>query len=280
MADLDKALESLNGKVAQKKKDGAASTTMIENESASLIPKAKKGRIPAPNALFRSALFPALNNNQPRKKINKESLFSVGGLDVILDGEQFDQTDLDVYLAILHIAKDFDIGKSFTFTAYQLLKLLKIDDSGGRYQWLQEVIYRLTKNLIWIKDHRKKYVGSLIDSFVTDDLTDHYKVSLNIDYAILFHKGLWSGINFEQRQAIGRNKTAKSLHAYYSTHTNPAPHKIETLAKIAGLENKNKYMIPATIIKAHQVLCSEKVDFLENYDVEDKKIKVTIKDSK
>lgn len=276
MADLDKALESLNGKVAQKKQNEITSPTKVKSESTALIPKAKKGSVAAPNALFRSALFPALNNNQPRKRFNKEQIFSVGGLDIIFSGEQFDQTDLDVYLTMLHLAKDVSIGKPFTFTAYQILKLLSVKDSGDRYQWLYDVMFRLTESIIIIQDHKKKYVGSLIDGFTKDDITNQYKATLNLDYAILFNPGLWSGINFEQRQACARNKTAKSLHAYYSTHTNPAPHKIETLANIAGLQCKNKRMIPMTIIKAHDVLCSENVNFLESYTVENKKIKVNI----
>lgn len=278
MADLDKALESLNQKVAQKGKKESTSHVRLEKESAALIPKTKKGSVAAPNALFRSALFPALNTNQERKFFRKEvKLFSVSGLDVIFSGEQFDQYDLDVYLAILDLAKDASIGDFIEFTGYSLLKTLNRGDKGENYQWLKESVKRLQSSTIVIRDHKAFYQGGLIDDFLKTEDENYYKVRLNKNYAVLFSKGMWSSINREQRKACGRNQTAKSLHAYYSTHTSPAPHNIETLANIAGLENKNKYMIPKTIMKAHDVLCSDEVDFLKSYEVSDKKIKVNIK---
>jgi hypothetical protein len=89
---------------------------------------------------------------------------------------------------------------------------------------------------------------------------------------------LWSSVNQEQRQALGRHQTAKALHGYYSTHTNPTAHKIETLGGIAGL--KQTRMMPSIIIKAHEALCAENVGFLTSYEVKDNKIKAIIKRDK
>ena len=246
-------------------------------EASDSIPKTKNGQIAAPNVLFRSALFPALSNKTERKQFKKENLFSVGGLNVTFTGEQFDQSDLDVYLEILNIANSYHIGEKIEFSAYSMLKALGKSTGGDQHKWLHNVLFRLVEGTVELKDHQHSYTGSLVNSFLKDEITKHYKVWLNPAYAVLFSNGLWSGINKEQRQAIGKNPTAKSLHAYYSTHTNPAAHKIETLAKIAGLENKNKYMIPNTIIRAHEILCSEKVSFLESYEINENKIKANIK---
>lgn len=272
-------MKTITDQIAAIQTKSARRKTAKKKEATESIPKTKTGQIAAPNALFRSALFPALNN-QTRKQLKNEKLFSVSGLDIIFTGEQFDQTDLDVYLEILNLAKNQDIGKKFEFSAYSLLKSIGKTTGGDAHKWLYSVMLRLTTATVILKDHTHTYVGSFVDSFLKNEVDKRYSIKINPDYAILFNNGLWSGINKEQRQAIGNNKTAKSLHAYYSTHTNPSPHKIETLAKIAGLENKNKYMIPNTIIRAHEVLCSEKVSFLESYEVNENKIKANIKSIK
>jgi len=68
-----------------------------------------------------------------------------------------------------------------------------------------------------------------------------------------------------QRQALGRDATAKALQAYYSTHVAPSPHKFETLAKIVGLTDTNHRKIKFVLIKAHDHL--KDVGFLIDYEV-------------
>ena len=71
------------------------------------------GKRAAPNAIFRSALFPAIHPKQKKNRrfIKNGKLFSTGGLEVIFTGEQFDQSDLDVYLEILNIARPYETVK-------------------------------------------------------------------------------------------------------------------------------------------------------------------------
>lgn len=221
------------------------------------------GRRAAPNAVFRSALFPALNN-QTRTFVKKKKLFSVEGVDVVFTGEQFDQSDLDVYLELLNLARPFPLGTPVKFTAHALLKSLGHSVGASAYDWLHTVITRLTGGVVDITDHKKRYFGSLLDGGTRNEKTHEYDISLNPKFAVLFGFGMWATIDHAQRQAIGRNQTAKSLHVYYESHANPDFHKIDTLAGIAGVEGKNK---KATVIKAHEVLKSEKVGYLEDYEV-------------
>ena len=222
------------------------------------------GKRAAPNAVFRSALFPALNN-QTRVFVKKKQLFSVEGVDVVFTGEQFDQSDLDVYLELLNFARPFPLGTSLKFSAHALLKSLGRKSIGSSdYDWLHTVITRFTACSIDIKDHKKRYFGSLLDGGTRNEITHEYDISLNPKFAVLFGFGMWATIDLEQRQAIGRNQTAKSLHVYYESHITPDFHKIDTLAGIAGVEGKNK---KATVIKAHEVLKSEKVGYLEDYEI-------------
>src|SRR5215211_4307614 len=56
------------------------------------------GKRAAPNAVLRSALFPVLDTKKERPFLKEEKLCSVSGVEVIFTGQQFDQSDLDIYL--------------------------------------------------------------------------------------------------------------------------------------------------------------------------------------
>lgn len=221
------------------------------------------GRRAAPNAVFRSALFPALNN-QTRTFVKKKKLFSVEGVDVIFTGEQFDQSDLDVYLELLNLARPFPLGTLIKFSAHGVLKSLGRSVGATAYDWLHMVITRMTGGVVDITDHKKRYFGSLLDGGTRNNKTQEYEIILNPKFAVLFGFGMWATIDHAQRQAIGRNQTAKSLHSYYESHATPDFHKICTLAGIAGVKGKNK---KTTVIKAHEVLKSEKVGYLKDYEI-------------
>ncbi len=229
----------------------------------------------APNALFRSALFPALSSNgkENRRYIEGEEVFSVAGLKILFTGKQFDQSDLDVYLEILNIARNSPMGTAVTFSAYQLLKALGITDGAENYKRLHSVIVRLCGGVLDVVDHGKRYFGQLLYGGGRDEAMN-YEIYLNPRFAILFGFDTFSKLNIEKRRALGRNNTAKSIYGYYATHINPAAHKFETLTSIAGLENTNKRQTKATIIKAHDAMKS--VGILNDYTVIDDTIKAEI----
>jgi hypothetical protein len=86
---------------------------------------------------------------------------------------------------------------------------------------------------------------------------------------------LWASLDNDQRRALGRNQTAKALHAYYSTHAAPGPHSYRKLAELVGLNNTtNPRKLKADIIKAHDEL--KRVGFLSDYESGANTIKTTI----
>jgi hypothetical protein len=228
----------------------------------------------APNAVFRSALFPALNNKK-RKFIKEYKVYSVGGLDVTFTGEQFDQTDLDVYLEILNLAKAVPLGQPVRFSAYSLLKALGRCTGKTDHKWLHSVLVRLCGGVVEVTDHKARYFGQLLFGGVRDEITNDYEITINPNFAKLFGFGLWSSIDLEQRRALERNSTAKALHAYYSTHTAPSLHLYDTLAQLAGLDGRNKTAVKNSLIRAHEEL--RRVGFLVSYDTKPNGIEVVIK---
>ncbi len=228
----------------------------------------------APNAVFRSALFPALNNKQKRKFIKEYKVYSVSGLDVTFTGEQFDQTDLDVYLEILNFAKAVPLGQPVRFSAYALLKALGWGTGGNQHKRLHSVLVRLCGGVIDATDHKTRYFGQLIFGGIRDEITSDYEITINPNFAKLFGFGLWSSIDLEQRRALVRHSTAKALHAYYSTHAAPGLHRYDTLAGVVGLDNKNRRELKASLIRAHEELT--RVGFLVSYDAKPNGIEVVM----
>jgi hypothetical protein len=230
------------------------------------------GKRAAPNAVFRSALFPALNNKQPRQFIKAKAIFSVAGVTVIFTGEQYDQTDLDVYLELLNRARPLPLGTPIRFSAHSLLKDLGRNTGNSDHKWLHSVIIRLCGGVVDMTDHKKRYFGQLLQGGIRDEITNNYEIVLNPKFAVLFGLGMWAKIDRDQRRALGRNSTAKALHAYYSSHAAPGPHRYDTLAQIAGLMGPNPRKLKASIIKAHAEL--ERVGFLAGYEAKPETIEV------
>lgn len=226
----------------------------------------------APNIIYRSALFPALNTKQRRRYVENHKVYSVSGLEVTFTGKQFDQTDLDVYLEILNLAKAVPLGQPVKFSAYSMLKALGRCTGKSDHIWLHSVLIRLRGGTVEMVTGKARFFGGLIEGGIRDEITHHYEVIINPSYAKFFGFGLWSSIDLEQRRQLAQNSTAKALHAYYSSHTDPAPHRYETLAGIVGLENKNRRELKASLIRAHEVL--KRIGFLLDYEAGPDKIAI------
>jgi hypothetical protein len=273
-AGLRKSLARLGASIAVKE---AATTTADDKPNGQdvTLPPCPQDRRSAPNAVFRSALFPALNFKESRPFLKGERLASVEGVDVYFTGERFDQSDLDVYLEILHLAQQQALGTECTFSAYAMLKALGRSTGSSDCKWLHSVLIRLRGGTVDMADHGRRYFGGLIEGGFKDEVSKLYRVIINPNFAILFGYGMWASIDREQRHELGRNMTAKALHAYYSTHAAPYPHRFDTLAEIAGLTGKNTRDVKARIIKAHESL--KDIGFLADCQVIGDSIKVEIK---
>ena len=94
-----------------------------EPQSAQLImfPQWGDERRAAAAAIFRSALFPPLNFKKARPFLKETQIFATKGIEIYFTGEQFDQSDLDVYLELLQIAHEVPFGVECCFTAHGLL---------------------------------------------------------------------------------------------------------------------------------------------------------------
>ncbi len=253
-----------------------APETATPEPTAQLIefPQWPEDRRATAQAVFRSALFPAVSFKGGRPYLDGERLCSVDGVEVFFTGKRFDQSDLDVYLELLKIARKSPFGTECHFSAHSLLKALGRATGKANHKWLHSVIVRLRSGTVDMTDHQMRYFGGLVDGGTQEEDSRHYKVRINTDFACFFKAGLWASLDNQQRCALGRNQTAKALHAYYSTHVAPGPHSFEKLAGLIGLGNKKRRDVRANLIEAHDAL--KQIGFLSGYEVREDTVKPAI----
>ena len=190
-----------------------------------------------PNSFLRSALFAAIQG-KGRKHLKRQLLASTQGGTLRFTGQQFDQSDLDVWEQAIHLAHYHPIGNVCYFTGYAFLKALGRNTGNAEYQWLDEAIERLVACAVIIQTGDQEYVGNLIGSCVRDKATRRYKLTLNPDTIKLYGWKDWTAIDREQRQALRGKPLALWLHGFYSTHAKPYPIKVETLRTLSGSGTK------------------------------------------
>jgi hypothetical protein len=268
-SELAEVVERLR-RTLEAKKEAAMPKLPGASKVAQLIlfPQWADTRKAAPNAIFRGACFPALNR-KTRQFLKVKKLGSVDGVEIFFTGEQFDQSDLSVYLVLLDLLRQQEtpFGTDREIPAHTILKALGLPTGGKDHKWLHSVIIRLRGGTFDITDRKKRYFGGLIDGGFKDEKTNHYRLSINPNFAVLFGFSMWASIDWQQRQAMKKSPTAQALHAYLSTHAAPGFHNIDTYAEIVGLEGKTKRNIRARILVAFKLMASEAVGFLSGYEL-------------
>lgn len=189
-----------------------------------------------PNSFLRSSLFAAVQGKD-RRFLKDQLLASQNGITVRFTGEQLNQSDLDVWENLVHLARLHPLGHVCGFTAHGLLKALGLHTGNNDHKWLHSVIIRLTACAVQITHEGRTYFGSLIESGVKDELTRHYNIKLNRDLIRLYGGTQWTAIDWKQRQKLRRQPLAQALHAFFSTHARPYPIKLATLKEVTGSRN-------------------------------------------
>lgn len=212
----------------------SASSTSPPQMSLALWPDAVRG---VPNAVLRGSLFTVSQKREVFKK--RELLAAVDGIEVRYMGIRFNQTDLDVWEMLLHLARLQPLGNRVEFASHSFLKALGRRTSGAEHETLKEEIARLragTVEITWTKD-KKTFIGGLVSQAYRDEETQRYVVVFDPKMVQLYENG-YSHIDWEQRQALGMNNLAKWLHGFYATHADPYPYKVETLRTLCGSATK------------------------------------------
>ena len=231
------AVERLKVKAAADKR-----ATAKAKRDAQKVAAAKQAQLPlwpeavraVPNAVLRGALFSV---SKERETFAKRTLIaSVEGIEVRFQGTRPNQTDLDVWEMLLHLARLQPLSSEVRFTANAMLKELGRGTGKTQHEQLKDEMMRLLAGgveITWTKD-KKTFAGTLISDFFRDEETGLYIVSFNKNFGKLYASG-WAAIDWEQRQSLGQNNLAKWLHGFYSSHELQVyPYKVETLQRLCG----------------------------------------------
>jgi hypothetical protein len=187
-----------------------------------------------PNEVIRSALFAAI---QPKHRtyMDNVEISCQDGFRIIFTGQRLDQTHLDVFEGVMHIARGLHEGNYVRFSAHKLLKLIGRCDGKSDHVWLHRTMQQLTATSVQIfnKDGEKMFWGSLLPSGTADMAEGGYSVELPRHLIKLFERG-FTTIDFDRRKLLRGKPLAQWLQLYYSSHAKPYPVKVEFLRNLSG----------------------------------------------
>ena len=231
----------------------------------------REDRRGSPNSFLRSALFAAIQGKD-RADFKKAELFSQQGITITYTGQQLNQEDMTVWLALVNLMKKDPLGTECQFTGNEILKHIGLSTGGREHERLNDAILRMTACAVVVKTNRYTYGGSLIHNFAINERTKHYKLTLNRHLIKLFDDSDWTAIDWEQRKQLRNKPLCLKLHDYYSSHEKPLPVSLEFLADLSGCKNSQKASFKRQVKTALEELV--KIGFLISYSIEMNVVKV------
>ena len=212
-----------------------------------------------PNEILRSALFSAKNRNQPREYLKKQDIAVLFDGRIQYSGESLRQDDENVWLQLIHLAKEQPLGSLVEFTPYAFCKAIGWSICKGSYERLRDSLERMQATSLSIYSTRlQEGVNlSMIPMFAWQDeekkTLTKYRVQVAPQILELFGAEHYTRIEWEQRLALPVG-LARWLHGYYASHRKPYPVKIETIKKGAGLKTEKQTKLRQIIDTALQEL--------------------------
>jgi hypothetical protein len=179
-----------------------------------------------PSSVLRSALFGVVRRGR-RRALEREVLATWEGVTIRYTGWRLDQGDLDVWLAALHLAREYNLGSKIPVTINDMLRIMGRCTGKHDHEWFKGAVARLTACAVEITAGRKTFGGSLIEAFVRDDEIGEHVLFLSPQLSELFEDNDYTRIDWETRRSLGMD-LAKWLHGYIASHraTQKSPHRI------------------------------------------------------
>lgn len=184
-----------------------------------------------PNHLNRSSFIAPIARG--RRKFHRQTAM-VSRSDCVLEytGEQLDEADGDLIMALIAFAQPFPLGTPVQLNRAELLRKLNRGTGKQQYEWLHRRIKALTEATMFLEakrpDGSTRYrIGRtvsfrIIASFVYDDEAETYAYTLDPRWVELFGNREYSLIDWDKRMQIGRGRDmAKTLQRLLATSSNP-----------------------------------------------------------
>ena len=225
---------------------------VVSNQNKKLYPWPDKYRV-MPNEMTRSALFAVVRPGH-RKWLEDTVIASRAGTRLAFTGRQLDQSDCDVWLQALQLAKHKDLGTRVYFKRGAFLKALGRQHGGKGYQWLDRSLKRLFVAAVVIRTKRYQSGFHLIDGYDLDEKTGEYWLRISPDAKAAFDCDHTSRVDLERRLQIGRGQQlAKWLqnyvcgHAKGNQHTRGLPYLYEWSGVSGPIRNFRSIGLPRAL---------------------------------
>lgn len=202
----------------------------------------------APNEIVRSALFNIKNHRIKRENYEGVTIAVIGDGAITYTGTELRQDDMDVWLQLLHLAKEKEINENdindnsptVKLVPYNFCKAIDWPISGYYYNKLEKILGRLSATELMLKSNRfEKGIGvSMIRKRVirTGDNQEarlaEWSIWIEPEIVTLFGDSYFSAIDWQVRKKL--SALGKWLQAFYQSHSDPYPIKVETIKRGCG----------------------------------------------
>lgn len=247
---------------------------LLESKQLPLWGDAKRG---LPNVFARSALFNARRNSvakeEAREYLKNAPVASYSNYAISYRGEELRQDDASVFMQLLHLARQHEVGDRVYFTAFSMIKSLGWGMNGETYKRLRECIERLAANTvkIQIKDQTAGYGKSLVRAFYwKDDASGESLSSWCVEFepeiVVLFAASAYTLIEWQERRLIGSRATlALWLHSFLATHESPIPISVAKYYELSESRCRHMFHFRAQLKQSLDRLVE--IGFVENYEI-------------
>ena len=212
-------------------------------------PDTKRG---VPNLALRSALFAAVRRNNLHRVNCKVA--SVDGVDILYTGGQLDQTNLDIWEAVLHLCRHEMMGTEIEFTMYEFLSMLEKPGNGENRKMLDDGLSFLASSAVKIKVGKRSYTGSLIVYIHQDDKTKRFRLGLDPGLLALFDADQYTLLDWAIRKDLSGKPLAQWLHGYFASHAKPYPITFAKIHELCGSEDKDMPGFKRNVRKALETI--------------------------
>ena len=202
----------------------------------------------------------------------------IGGGRITYTGEELRQDDATVWLQLVQMARDTQLGSPVEFTPYSFCKAVGWTPAGETYAHLRKCLTRLQATALAFYAERTRHTISLsmIPAFNwRDERTGKslplYQVNLAPELAALFHGQHFTYLLWTQRQQLPEGLSTW-LHGYLSSHKQPRPLALNEIQRAADLTVSRHDNLRKLVAAALDELL--KVGFLVSWKINDDHVAV------
>jgi hypothetical protein len=186
-----------------------------------------------PGDFIACALFTA---SKSTSYVTRCELASINGLTVIFTGKRLTQVHADVWMGVMHLAREQFEGDVVTFRGRRLLELIGRHTHQGQREQLKDWLSQLTATDVLIQSDgkKKRFGGSLLPWREERDVVDGqtvYTVDISRELAKVLSGNYWR-VDWDTRKQLQNKPLALWLQTYFSRFTRPV--KVAQLHALSG----------------------------------------------